>query len=195
MRESNMTRLKDDANILAGFVTDMKTHLKSGRRTDLPAALDRAWTVVRLTKADEKIGRDALGARLDGLAIKAGWMVTTDAVHVAEDGRWSAWRQGKNNDPDFGRVLDADLALDDTTGLRITHLGGTRWRVETIHEGDEAGTPHLMALDEHCSVLKGRTLRYAVYWRPEPVEGHEALCCHQPVAARFLDFGKREARR
>jgi len=191
MSESRMTMLEEDADILAGFVTDMKTHLKSDRRTDLPAALDRTWTVVRLTKADETYGRDTLGAMLDGLAIKAGWMVTTDAVYIVDRNSWNPWRQGKQTLPDFGRVLDADLALDDTTGLRITHLGGTRWRVETILEGDETGTPHLMTLDEHFSVLKERTLQYAVYWREQAVEGDDALPCHQPVSARFRGFGKR----
>ncbi|MBB4316100.1 hypothetical protein [Roseospira marina] len=190
-----MTMLKEDADILAGFVAEMKTHLRSGDRTDLPAALDRTWTVVRLTKADATYGREALCAMLDGLAIKAGWMVTTDAVYIVERNTWSPWRQGKQILPDFGRVLDADLALDDTTGLRVTHLGGTRWRVKTMLEGDETGHPHLMTKDTHYSVLKGRTLRHAVYWREEAVEGNEALRCHQPVAARFLDFGEREVRR
>ena len=195
MSESRMTMLKEDADILAGFVTDMKTHLRSGSQTDLPAALDRTWTVVRLTKADQTFGRDALGAMLDGLAIKAGWMVTTDAVYIVERNTWNPWRQGRQTLPDFGRVLDADLALDEHTGLRITHLGGTRWRVETILEGEEAGDPHLMTKDTHYSVLKGRTLRHAVYWRGEAAEGNEALCCHQPVAARFLGFGDREKNR
>jgi|GEM_PF-4574246 len=194
MSESRMTMLKEDADILAGFVTDMKTHLKSDRRTDLPAALDRTWTVVRLTQSDDTLDRAALCAMLEDLTIQAGWMVTTDAVYIVERNTWSPWRHGKQILPDFGRVLDADLALDEHTGLRITHLGGTRWRVETILEGDEAGTPHLMTLDEHFSVLKERTLQYAVYWRDEAVEGNEgneALRCHQPVSARFRGFGKR----
>jgi len=82
--------------------------------------------------------------------------------------------------------------LDSSTALRVTHLGGTRWRVETIREGDPNGTPHLVTIDRHFSLRKGKTLRHAVYWQPLPVEGDADLTCYQPVAARFLDFGVRE---
>ncbi len=210
MSEPDMT-IKEDASVLKDFVSAMQLHLRKGEKNqetgqnkaadkdssekDLVALLKRDWEVVRLTKSDDIRDRDALSALLDDLSIQAGWMVTTDAVYFIERGIWTRWGEGKRNQPDFGRVLDADLALDEHTGMRITHLGGTRWRVETILEGEEAGDPHLMTKDTHYSVLKGRTLRHAVYWRPQPVAGDAALTCHQPVAARLLGFGDREKNR
>lgn len=189
--------MNDDLACINGYVADMIDHLcVSDDAKKSISRLRPCWATVRLTITDRVLDGASLRANLEAHPIQAGWMVTTDAVFFCEDGRWYR-RSGTDEAPvpvdglPTTRILDADLALDETSGLGITHLGGDRWRVETLTEDDGEGFTHLATEDSHYSLRKGRTMRFMVYWRDPPVEGDVGLTCYQPVAARFLGFGKR----
>lgn len=189
--------MNNDLACINGYVTDMTDHLRvSDDAKKTVSRLRTSWTIVHLTITDRVLDGASLRADLEAQHIQAGWLVTTDAVFYCEAGDWHR-RGGSDAAPmavdtmPTTRILDADLALDDTTGLRVTHLGGDRWRVETLTERDDDAFTHLATEDSHFSLRKGRTMRFMVYWRDLPVEGDAGLTCYQPVAARFLGFGKR----
>lgn len=92
-----------------------------------------------------------------------GWLTCQSKAFLIE----GAWQ----HEPAWGAVLDADLALGDTIGLQLRHLGHARWAVSTIVEHPTTSDTGRASLAESVDFLRrggagdtGALLSYRRYW-------------------------------